>query len=46
MALHGIERLQSVAGDAEHHEIIPRNFARRNKFLRHAHRPWFHKRQL
>src|ERR1017187_10012759 len=37
MAGHGVERLQSVAGDAKDRGIISRNFARRNEFLRHTH---------
>ena len=36
VAGHGVERLQTVAGDAENRGIISRNFARRNEFLRHT----------
>ena len=37
MTLHGVERLQSVAGDADDGGRILRNLAARNQFLRHAH---------
>jgi len=35
--LHGVERLQSVAGDADDGGRILRNLARRNQLFRHAH---------
>ena len=37
MTLHGVERLQSVAGDADDGGRILRNLAARNEFLRHTH---------
>ena len=37
MTLHGVERFQSVAGDADDGARIARDFPGRNEFLRHAH---------
>ena len=37
ITLHGVERLQSVAGDADDGGRIARDFPGRNEFLRHAH---------